>query len=140
MLEERGIRAVKTSALVETEPWGVKEQPPFINMALEAETDLDPEALLGTLKDIERALGRRETFRWGPRTADLDILFYDDLVMESDTLQIPHPFLHARDFVLTPLAEIAPGKVHPILKKTIAVLREELENDAYADDQEQGKN
>ncbi len=140
MLEERGIRVVKTSALIETEPWGVKEQPPFINMALEAETELDPQMLLGALKDIERALGRQETLRWGPRTVDLDILFYDDLVMNGETLRIPHPLLHARDFVLIPLAGIAPDKVHPILKKTIAELRRELEHDAYTDDQEQGEN
>jgi 2-amino-4-hydroxy-6-hydroxymethyldihydropteridine diphosphokinase len=77
---------------------------------------------LETLKKIEKRIGRGDIYRWGPRVIDLDILFYDDLVINEPSLQIPHPHMHERDFVLKPLAEIAPGKIHPILKKSVREL------------------
>lgn len=119
-LEECGLRILSQSSLVESEPWGVKDQPRFMNMAVEAETDLPPSELLELLKRVEKDMGREETFRWGPRVIDIDILFYDDDIIDIETLRVPHPFLHERGFVLAPLAEIAPDKVHPVLKKTVS--------------------
>jgi 2-amino-4-hydroxy-6-hydroxymethyldihydropteridine diphosphokinase len=122
LLPERGIVPNKVSPVFETEPRGVKDQPPFMNMAVEAETGLAPGDLLMALKDIEREMGRAETVRWGPRVIDLDILLYDDLVLKEPGLEIPHPLMHERGFVLGPLSEIAPDLVHPVLKKTVREL------------------
>lgn len=127
MLAERGVRARKRSSLYETEPWGVRDQPRFLNMALEAETDLPPRDLLRTLKEIELAMGRTETGRYGPRIIDLDILLYGSLVLNEPGLRIPHPLMHQRSFVLDPLSEIAPEAVHPVLGKTVEELKRELE-------------
>lgn len=127
-LKSKGITVTKVSSMFETEPWGVKDQEKFINMAIEAETGLSPEELLSVMKDIEHLMGRVETVRWGPRIIDLDILFYDDMVVNREGLQIPHPLLHKRDFVLGPLSEIAPDKTHPVLMKSVSRLREELKN------------
>lgn len=125
-LKDKGIVIKKASSMYETKPWGLEEQPDFINMAVEAETGLSPEELLKTLKEVEKEMGRKETVRWGPRIIDLDILFYDDIVINMEHLHIPHPLLHKRDFVLLPLSEIAPDKIHPVLKKNIRQLKEEL--------------
>ncbi len=127
-MDESGFVVTKESSLYETEPWGMKEQPQFINMAVIAETDLTPEGALAALKSIEKKMGRQETPRWGPRSIDLDILFYDDRIITEKFLCIPHPLLHQREFVLLPLSEIAPDKWHPVLKKTVRHLREELRN------------
>lgn len=127
-LEESGLRISKRSSLHETEPWGVKEQPKFINMAVEADTDLPPKELLLLLKKIEDAMGRERMTRWGPRIIDLDILLYNDLQMKEPDLQIPHPLMHERDFVLEPLSEIAPDKVHPVLSRKIRDLLQDLKS------------
>ncbi|MDP3049288.1 MAG: 2-amino-4-hydroxy-6-hydroxymethyldihydropteridine diphosphokinase [Thermodesulfovibrionales bacterium] len=119
LIEKNGIVVKKQSLMYETEPWGVKDQPKFINMAIEAETDKKPEELLRVLEEIEKEIGRTETVKWGPRVIDLDILFYDDLILKTPDLEIPHPLLHEREFVLKPLCEIAPDKKHPVTGKTV---------------------
>jgi len=119
LLKEKGIAVKKQSSVHETEPWGVKDQPKFINRAIEVEIDKEPEELLGILKEIEKEIGRTETTKWGPRVIDLDIIFYDDLILKSQDLEIPHPLLHEREFVLEPLCEIAPDKKHPVTGKTV---------------------
>jgi len=118
----------KQSSLYETTAWGYTEQPNFLNQVIQVETDLSLLRLLNFLKKTEVKLGRVENFRYGPRLIDIDILFYDDLVITTSRLQIPHPMLPERAFVLVPLNEIAPGLVHPVLKKTITELLEELPN------------
>ncbi len=107
------------SNLYETPPWGYTQQDAFLNQAVQAETYLEPEALLKHLKRLETALGRTETFRYGPRVIDIDILFYDDLVLETPLLTIPHPHLHERGFVLLPLMDIAPDHIHPLSGKSV---------------------
>jgi 2-amino-4-hydroxy-6-hydroxymethyldihydropteridine diphosphokinase len=102
------------SPVYETPPWGYLDQPKFLNQVLKAETDLSPEELLAHLKGIEIKLGRQKTFRYGPRKVDLDILFYDDVVFDSENLKIPHPRLKGRAFVLLPLARLAPDLRHPV--------------------------
>ncbi len=126
LMNESGIVVTRESSLYETKPWGMQEQPLFINMAVIAETDLSPERALAALKCIEKKIGRQVSMRWGPRCIDLDILFYDDRIITEKDLCIPHPLLEQREFVLLPLSEIAPDKWHPVLKKTVRHLREEL--------------
>ena len=122
LLSARGIIVKKRSSFYETKPWGLEDQPEFINMAAEIETGLDPLKLLGTLKSIEAEMGRKRSRRWGPRVIDLDLLLYDDMVTDCPGLMIPHPLMHEREFVLRPLADIAPDRIHPILKKTVKEL------------------
>ena len=121
-------RLLKVSGLIETKPYGGVAQGDFLNGCLELETLLPPLELLDLLHEIEDAAKREREIRWGPRTLDLDIIFYDDFVLDLPELQIPHADLHRRDFVLQPLAELAPGFRHPILGKTVSELLEGLEN------------
>ena len=110
------------SQVYETPPWGYADQEKFLNQVILVKTYLSPEALIKHLKRLEMALGRETTFQNGPRVIDIDILFYDDLVYESPTLVIPHPRLHERGFVLTPLMDIAPDMVHPVKQQSIRQL------------------
>lgn len=126
LIKENGIIVKKQSGMYETEPWGVKNQPLFINMAIEIETDREPEELLNILKDIEKEIGRTETIKWGPRVIDLDILLYDDLIIKNPELEIPHPLMHERYFVLKPLCEIASDISHPLLRVSIHDLLQRL--------------
>jgi 2-amino-4-hydroxy-6-hydroxymethyldihydropteridine diphosphokinase len=120
------LRMVRESPVYETAPWGFEDQPNFLNQVIEAETKLDPLNLLHFLKALETSLGRKATFRYGPRLIDLDILFYDDRIIELLGLTIPHPRLHERAFVLIPMADIAPDFVHPVMKKNIIQLLGDL--------------
>lgn len=126
ILEKRGIKVQKKSSLYETEPWGVKDQPPFINMVVQIDTTLKPNDLLILLKDIEREIGRQDSFLWGPRIIDLDILLFNSLVLKENNLQIPHPYLHEREFVLRPLNEIAPDVIHPVFHMSIVKLTDKI--------------
>jgi 2-amino-4-hydroxy-6-hydroxymethyldihydropteridine diphosphokinase len=101
------------SPVYETEPWGLKRQPYFLNLCLAATTALEPLPLLAGIKRIEARLGRKPGLRWGPRLVDIDILFYDNLIMADEQLTIPHPRLAERAFVLAPLADLAPHFRHP---------------------------
>ncbi len=125
-LQNRGIETKAKSRVWETEPWGVEDQPLFLNMCAAVRTELEPVELLTLLKSTEAELGRLSGKRWGPREIDIDIIFYDDLCFCEDKLQIPHPRMNERGFVLLPLSEIAPEFVHPRLNKTVSQLLTEL--------------
>ncbi len=112
----------KVSTVYETEPVYYKEQPLYLNAVLSTVTELEPSDLLRFVKSIESDLGRQPSFRNAPRTIDIDILFYGDQVAETAELIIPHPRIAERAFVLVPLAEIAPGLVHPVLQKRVSEL------------------
>ena len=119
----RGIGTLTAVAnFIETSPWGVADQPAFLNTAAALATSLSPTALLAELKRLETQLGRQSRAHWGPREIDVDILLYDDLVLATPQLTLPHPHLHERDFVLRPLAQIAPDLRHPVLGVTISTL------------------
>ena len=117
----------KVSSYLVTEPYGVTDQPDFLNACLKLRTLLYPEELLKELNRIEKEAGRERIIHWGPRTLDLDILLYDDIVLEEDDLCIPHVEMHKRSFVLEPLAEIAPYKRHPVYGKTVREMLEEIQ-------------
>ena len=112
----------KQSFIYETVPWGVIDQPSFLNMVILGKTLQKPQELLKNLKELETHLGRIRSIQYGPRKIDIDILFYNDLIFDSPELTLPHPHLHERAFVLVPLGDLAPEKIHPIMRKTIRQL------------------
>lgn len=126
------VTVTRQSSIYETEPWGYPDQPAFLNQVVKADTSLEPLELLAFCKEIEILVGRQETFRFGPRVIDLDILFYDNLTMDTPKLTIPHPRVTERAFVLIPLAEIAPDLLHPVLNKTILQLKAEVDSGSIA--------
>lgn len=121
-----GCKVRKVSEFIETPPYGVTDQADFLNGCLELRTLLHPEELLEEIHRIEKEAGRERIVRWGPRTLDLDIIFYDDLICQEDDLCIPHVEMHKRKFVLEPLAGIAPYKRHPAMGQTVLEMLEKL--------------
>lgn len=124
--ETRGCQVEKVSSYLVTEPYGGVEQDDFLNACLCLKTYLSPEELLKRLHEIEQDAHRERIIRWGPRTLDLDILLYDDLILETEDLILPHMDMENREFVLKPLCEIAPNLRHPILHKTMRQLADQL--------------
>ncbi|MDO4966210.1 MAG: 2-amino-4-hydroxy-6-hydroxymethyldihydropteridine diphosphokinase [Lachnospiraceae bacterium] len=120
------IRILKQSEIIETEPYGMTNQEKFLNCAMEISTLMTPEEMLTYCKNLERMAGRVKTEHWGPRPLDIDILFYDDIILDSEKLTIPHPDMQNRFFVLDPMMEIAPYVRHPGINKTIKEMREAL--------------
>ncbi len=125
--EDKRIRVVSRSSFLITKPVGYEEQDDFLNGAVKIETLYSPEELLEVIFQIEAALKRERTIHWGPRTIDLDILLFDDRIIQSERLTVPHREMAKRMFVLEPLCEIAPYAVHPVYGKTIERLKNELE-------------
>ncbi len=128
-----GVRIVRVSPQIETKPVGYEDQPDFINAVVEIETALHPHDLLSAVKRIEREMGREETFRFGPRSIDIDILLYGDRVVDEPDLTIPHPRMHERLFVLEPLARIAPEVVHPVIRRRVVEIRDDLAGRSVGD-------
>lgn len=122
------VQPAARSRIFQTPPWGYTDQPAFLNQVIKAETELSPLELLDFIKNLELEMGRKATFRYGPRLIDLDILLYCDQVIETSRLVVPHPRLHERPFVLIPLAELAPDLYHPVLERTIRELLSDLDS------------
>ena len=125
------VKVIKTSSFYETEPWGNKSQDWFVNAAMAIDTEYSPSELLKYCQSIELQMGRirKENERWGQRTIDIDILMYDDKVISIGTqLNIPHPLMHLRAFVLVPMLEVKADLIHPVFNKTISELYDELDN------------
>lgn len=126
LAERPDCQVTAVSDYIVTKPYGGVAQDDFLNAALALRTLLEPEELLQALHEIEREAGRVRDVRWGPRTLDLDILLYDDRIVDTPELHIPHREMHLRDFVLRPLAQIAPWKRHPLTQETVEEMREKL--------------
>ncbi len=122
----QNINNIKVASFFVSKPVGITDQPHFVNTALIGFTDLSVTDLLKFVKSVEKAVGRKERYRWGPREIDIDILFYGNLVLETENLIVPHPRLHERDFVLKPLLELEPEFVHPVFNKTLRELYMDL--------------
>ncbi len=120
---------LKYSHLYQTAPWGKPDQPDYFNQCLIIETNLEPESLLGQILKIEKMIGRKRDEKYGPRLIDIDLLFYNQEIINSDLLQVPHPQLPFRKFALTPLAEIAAEYIHPQNKKRVRELLDECKDD-----------
>ena len=125
LCQEVGV-IISQSKNYETTPWGVTNQPDFLNLAVSIQTRLEPLQILEITQSIENQLGRVRKEKWGARLIDIDILFYGNEIIDEPNLKIPHPLLQERDFALSPMAEIAPNFVHPILGETVLELREKL--------------
>lgn len=120
--ELEGTEIVQFSSVFETEPWGIREQEMFLNAVIEIETTLQPQDLIAGLKAIEKKLERSKTDKWAEREIDIDVLFYGDYVIQTDTLKIPHTEIENRNFVLVPMIQLDSQFIHPVLEKTISEL------------------
>ncbi len=129
MIKENCGEVIKTSNIYETKAWGLKEQSDFLNRAVLITTNLSPLDLLNALNKIETALGRIRTQKWGPRTLDIDILFYNSDIINLPQLIVPHPYVQERLFTLQPLNDIAPDFIHPVFHKTISELLADCKDD-----------
>lgn len=125
--QSKNCRMLAVSEFIETKPYGVTQQPNFLNGCIKMETLYSPDELLDFLHEIEHSVNRVREGKWGPRTLDLDIIFYDDAIIDTEELRVPHMDMHNRDFVLYPLCQLAPNYSHPVLHKTVHILLEELE-------------
>lgn len=130
-LIESGLKFIEESSIYETEAWGLKDQKNFLNQVIKIETLRYPFDLIKDLLNIESEMGRKRDIRWGSRTIDLDILFYEDWVLKCPKLTIPHPKIQERNFVLVPLNEIAPNFIHPIYLKPIHELLQESNDNSW---------
>lgn len=119
-------KVVKVSSIIKTKPWGYEDQDDFLNGACQIKTLLPPNELIDFLLNIEKELKRERIIKWGPRTLDLDIIFYNNEISEDEKVILPHPRMHLRKFVLEPLSEIAPYKIHPLLNKRVFEILDEL--------------
>ena len=129
LANSENIKLVRASTLYESEPWGEKNQPWFVNAALEVKTTLSPQEFLKKIQEIEVKLGRvrdENTQKWGPRKIDIDIIFWGNEIINEENLKVPHPYAHKRAFVLVPLLELIPDFIHPVLKKTLLDIHSEL--------------
>ncbi|GAB3897404.1 2-amino-4-hydroxy-6-hydroxymethyldihydropteridine diphosphokinase [Spirosoma agri] len=124
LIAERVGRIEQKSSLYETAPWGVVDQPTYLNQVLAVATDHAPQRVLDVAQVIEQELGRVRLEKWGSRVIDIDILYYGHQILQTETLTVPHPYLHLRRFTLVPLAEISPAYVHPVLRETTLKLLE----------------
>lgn len=126
LLKQHGVDVVKVSTFIETEPYGVTDQPRFLNGACMVKTELEPLELLRLLLSVEKEMGRVRLRHWGERNIDLDLLLFEDVLMDTEELRLPHPDMANRDFVMLPLAELAPDLKHPILQKTMLELAQKF--------------
>ena len=126
LLKQRGVDVVKVSTFIETEPYGVTDQPRFLNGACMVKTELEPLELLRLLLSVEKEMGRVRLRHWGERNIDLDLLLFEDVLMDTEELRLPHPDMANRDFVMLPLAELVPDLKHPILQKTMLELAQKF--------------
>lgn len=133
LMKEERIEIIDESSIYETEPVGYREQGWFLNSVVKGRTELSPGRLWEALEKIEKSMGRESEIKWGPRIIDLDILFYENKILNGKQLQIPHSELHKRKFILVPLEEIALELVHPVLKKTISELLRDLKDNSQVE-------
>lgn len=126
LINQNQMKITKRSKIYETEPYGYTDQPIFLNGAVEVETELNCREVLERLLNIEKEVGRVRKFKWGPRLIDLDIIFFNDEIYDEENLKVPHVDMQNRDFVLKPLNELCPDFIHPVFKKTIKELLEDL--------------
>lgn len=126
LLKQHGVEVLKVSTFIETEPYGVTDQPRFLNGACMVKTELSPLELLRLLLFVEKEMGRVRLRHWGERNIDLDLLLYEGVMMDTEELRLPHQDMANRDFVMLPLAELAPSLIHPVLQKTMQELAEKF--------------